>query len=309
MVDSAISITNLNKIYSGSQHYALRDVNLEIKKNSIFGLLGPNGAGKSSLINILAGLCVKTSGTIKIMGTDFDLEPLKIKYLLGVVPQEIVLDNFFNVEDGLEFYAGYFGIRPQQRKTAQLIDDIDLTSKAKSLPRMLSGGMKRRMLIAKAMVASPPILILDELTAGVDVELRQHLWNYILKLKSQGATIILTTHYLQEAEKLCDDIAFINNGRMIHVDKKENLLQAIGSKKLIVEYDGGNNDRLTQINALKTDSLKIEDGKITATFNSSCDINKLLQEILSLGVGIKDLKIQATDLEDVYKKYISNAKI
>jgi ABC-2 type transport system ATP-binding protein len=300
-MDNAISIRNLNKIYSSNKPYALKDINLDIKRNTIFGLLGPNGAGKSTLINILAGLTKKTSGSINVLGQDFDLDNTKIKYLLGVVPQEIALDNFFDVRNALEFHAGYFGIRPEMRKTEQIMQALNLADKAKSTPRMLSGGMKRRLLIAKAMVASPPILILDEPTAGVDIELRGHLWDYVLKLKEAGTTIILTTHYLAEAEKLCDEIAFINKGAIIHVDKKDNLLNTLGSKKMIIECSNID-ERMLQ----NYPEISVIDGGLMITFDGKETINHILQHIISLGVEIRDIKIERDDLESIYKKYITH---
>jgi ABC-2 type transport system ATP-binding protein len=295
----AIRITNLNKTYNDGATYALNGVNLQIKQNSIFGLLGPNGAGKSTLINILAGLTVKTSGEISILDTDFDLHPQKIKYMLGIVPQEISLDTFFNVENSLEFYAGYFGIKPEDRKTLEIMRAMNLESKAKSTSRMLSGGMKRRLLIAKAMVHSPQILILDEPTAGVDIELRNQLWDYVLELKARGTTIILTTHYLAEAERLCDEIAFIDKGKIIHSDKKENLLNTLGSKKLIIQFS--NTDFMLPEDI---EGIELKDNQLMVNFTANDNINKLLHSILSLGVEIKDIKIESEDLESVYKKYI-----
>jgi ABC-2 type transport system ATP-binding protein len=294
----AIEIKNLTKVYDNKYH-ALRGINLSIKKNTIFGLLGPNGAGKSSLINILSGMSAKTSGSIKVLGSDFDKDPIKIKYLLGIVPQEIFLDTFFNVEDTLELYAGYFGIRPNERKTSQIMQAMHLTSKAKSTPAMLSGGMKRRLMVAKAMVHSPKILILDEPTAGVDIELRQQLWDYVLQLKDQGTTIILTTHYLAEAEKLCDEIAFIDKGQIIHSDKKHNLLNTLGSKRIIIQCQEIDNVKLQQY-----PEIRAEGSKLIINFSINDDVNQLLSNILSLGVVIKNIQIEQDDLESVYKHYI-----
>ena len=297
----AIQINNLNKIYNNG-YQALNGINLNIKQGTIFGLLGPNGAGKSSLINILSGVSVKTSGAIKIFGYDFDQDPIKSKYLIGIVPQEIALDTFFNVYDALEFYAGYFGIRSKDRKTSQIMQAVHLSKVAGSTPRMLSGGMKRRLLIAKAMVHSPKILILDEPTAGVDIELRDQLWEYVLELKAQGTTIILTTHYLAEAEKLCDEIAFIDKGRIIHCDQKENLINTLGSKKMIIECD-----QIDPIKLASFPNIAVQDNaKLAINFNANQNINQLLSDILNLGVNIKNIQIERDDLESIYKRYIQH---
>jgi ABC-2 type transport system ATP-binding protein len=299
MDELAIKISNLNKIYPSNNFHALQNIDLQIRKNTVFGLLGPNGAGKSTLINILAGLAIKTSGNINVLGADFDLDPLKIKYLLGVVPQEIALDTFFDVRTALEFHAGYFGLTPEKRKTDEILKALHLSDKSRSTPRMLSGGMKRRLLIAKAMVHSPPILILDEPTAGVDIDLREQLWEYVMELKARGTTIILTTHYLEEAEQLCDDIAFINKGKIILSDKKENLLNTLGSRKMVIECCD-----IIQLPPSENHDFTLKDNKIIFTFNKNQNINGILYYVLGLGIAIKDIRIEQDDLEGIYKKYI-----
>jgi ABC-2 type transport system ATP-binding protein len=300
MDNYAIDINNLNKIYSNNFR-ALHDVNLKVSRNSIFGLLGPNGSGKSTLINILAGLTVKNSGQINILGTDFDQNPSKIKYLLGIVPQEIALDTFLRVQETLGIHAGYFGLRPKDQKTNEILKSLALNDKAQSTPRMLSGGMKRRLLIAKAMVHSPPILILDEPTAGVDIELREQLWNYVRELKERGTTIILTTHYLEEAENLCDEIAFIDKGKIIHSDKKQNLLHTLGSKKLIIEFVAPITDlNISNINY----EINVDSNQMIIKFDPTKNINDLLSDILKLNSEIKNISIESEDLEDIYRKYI-----
>src|SRR6476619_1115868 len=231
MDEPAIRIESLSKTYAGGKR-ALNDVSFDVPRGQIFGLLGPNGAGKSTLINILAGLVVKTGGKVTIWGFDIDEHPRNAKRSIGVVPQEIIFDPFFTPRETLEIQAGLYGVPPAGRKSDELLAAMHLTDKANAYSRTLSGGMKRRLLIAKAMVHSPPILILDEPTAGVDVELRSQLWQYILDLKDKGTTIILTTHYLAEAQNLCDEIAFIDKGKVVHVDKKEHLLKTLGSKKM-----------------------------------------------------------------------------
>ena len=238
MSDLAIEISNLNKVYKKSkkspEKVALKSINLQIKKGSFFGLLGPNGAGKSTIINILAGLVNKTSGQVKIGGLDIDQNQQLAKFKIGIVPQELVIDPFFNVRETLEIYAGYYGIRKSERRTDEIIAALGLTDKANSTPRSLSGGMRRRLLVAKALVHNPEILVLDEPTAGVDVELRNQLWNYVKKLNAAGTTILLTTHYLEEAEELCDELAIINHGQVIACDRKENLMKLLSSKELII---------------------------------------------------------------------------
>ncbi|HLD77143.1 MAG TPA: ABC transporter ATP-binding protein, partial [Rickettsiales bacterium] len=201
MTEFAIEIEKLTKIYKKSAKsptkLALDGVDLKIKKGSFFGLLGPNGAGKSTIINILGGLVKKSAGNIKVCGFDIDVEPLKYKFELGIVPQELIIDPFFNVRETLEIYAGYFGVRKKNRRTDEIIEALGLKDQVNARPRSLSGGMRRRLLVAKALVHNPKILILDEPTAGVDVELRQQLWQYVKKLNGQGTTIVLTTHYLE----------------------------------------------------------------------------------------------------------------
>ena len=214
----AIRIESLSKIYAGKgtdPKPALNDVTFDVPRGQIFGLLGPNGAGKSTLINILAGLVTKSSGKVTIWGFDIDEHPRNAKRSIGVVPQEIIFDPFFTPRETLEIQAGLYGIAAADRKSDELLAAMHLTDKAKAYSRTLSGGMKRRLLVAKAMVHSPPILVLDEPTAGVDVELRRQLWDYVRKLHDQGVTIVLTTHYLEEAEELCDRIAIINHGQVI----------------------------------------------------------------------------------------------
>ena len=238
MTDFAIEISNLGKTYKKSKRSAektaLQSINLQIKKGSFFGLLGPNGAGKSTIINILAGLVNKTSGVVKIGGIDIDKDQQAAKFKIGIVPQELVIDPFFNVRETLEIYAGYYGIKKSERRTDEIIEALGLKDKALATPRSLSGGMRRRLLVAKALVHNPEILVLDEPTAGVDVDLRNQLWNYVKKLNQSGTTILLTTHYLEEAEELCDEIAIINHGQVIACDRKENLMNVLSSKELII---------------------------------------------------------------------------
>ena len=304
MSQDAILIENLTKKYeerrADSGFLALNDLSLKIPQGSIFGLLGPNGAGKSTLINILAGTVVMTKGHVDIMGTDIVEFPKKAKSLIGIVPQEVVYDTFFPIEQALEFTAGYYGVPKNERKTAEILKALGLWDKRKSFPQQLSGGMKRRFLIAKAMVHSPKVLILDEPTAGVDIELRNQLWEYVVELNKGGMTIIITTHYLAEAQELCDEIAFINKGRIIKQDTKANLLSELGTRHIDIEF---NND-------VARDSLKISpefeyeiiaDNKVRFQLNSEDNnYTNLLKQISSTNVDIKDIRVSQPDLEKIF---------
>ncbi|MFM6972240.1 MAG: ABC transporter ATP-binding protein [Alphaproteobacteria bacterium] len=306
----AIEITNLNKIYKKNQKSppkeALKNINFSIKKGSIFGLLGPNGAGKSTIINIMAGLVNKTSGTVKIAGIDLDENSIDAKFKIGIVPQELVIDPFFNVYETLEIYAGYYGIAKKNRRTDEIITALGLQDKAKSTPRSLSGGMRRRLLVAKALVHNPEILVLDEPTAGVDVELRNQLWNYVLQLNQAGTTILLTTHYLEEAEKLCDEIAIINKGEVIAYDSKENLMKILSNKEIIIATD--QEIKIEEITE-KLPNLKVKNlnnSKISINYDpEKIDVENILKIIYDLGIHIKDIATQQPDLEEIFKHIIS----
>src|SRR3982750_1873117 len=240
MDEPAIRIESLSKTYAAKgipPKPALNDVSFDVPRGQIFGLLGPNGAGKSTLINILAGLVVKTSGKVNIWGFDIDEHPRNAKRSMGVVPQEIIFDPFFTPRETLEIQAGLYGIAASQRMSDELLAAMHLTDKANAYSRTLSGGMKRRLLVAKAMVHSPPILVLDEPTAGVDVELRRQLWDYVRQLNGQGVTIVLTTHYLEEAEQLCDRIAIIHHGRLIANETTRTLVGMAQEKAVEVVVD------------------------------------------------------------------------
>jgi ABC-2 type transport system ATP-binding protein len=238
--DFAIEASGLVKTYPASrstpEKTALKGIDLVVPRGSIFGLLGPNGAGKSTFINILAGLVLKTAGTVKIWGVDIDQAPRTARAAIGVVPQEIVTDVFFTPRESLEVQAGFYGVRKKDRKTDEILAALGLTDKADAYVRQLSGGMKRRLMVAKAMVHQPPILILDEPTAGVDVELRAELWEYIRRLHADGTTILLTTHYLEEAEELCEEIALIRAGRLIARDTADNLRADFGAADIAGVY-------------------------------------------------------------------------
>ncbi|MEO8141742.1 MAG: ABC transporter ATP-binding protein, partial [Sphingomicrobium sp.] len=232
----AIRIESLSKTYAGGK-VALDDVSFDVPRGQIFGLLGPNGAGKSTIINILAGMVTKSSGTANVWGFDIDAHPRNAKRSIGIVPQEILFDPFFTPREALELQAGLYNVPKAKRITDQLLAAVRLTDKADAYARTLSGGMKRRLLVAKAMVHSPPILVLDEPTAGVDIELRQQLWDYVRQLNRDGVTVVLTTHYLEEAEQLCDRIAIINHGKLIANEPTRELIAKAQDKAVVVEID------------------------------------------------------------------------
>ena len=301
---NVLSVKKLNKIYRKNIH-ALKDLNLEVKEGEILGLLGPNGAGKSTFINILAGVTDKTSGDVIVWGFDLDKNPRQVRVSLGIVPQEISVDPFFTPKKLLDLQAGLFGVKKKDRITDTILDLVALKDKSNSYTRNLSGGMKRRLLIAKALVHKPPIIILDEPTAGVDVDLRKNLWDNIRSLKKLGVTIILTTHYLQEAEELCDRVGIIHKGNLIALDTTENMLNKIQTKTLKFEInkrivlDDMNNKDFTILN--NTDSeFKIEYNK--QEFN----IQKIIKLLENQGILIKDIKSEDPDLEDVFVNLTNN---
>ncbi len=310
-----LDIHSLTKTYtskiSKQNKEALKGVSLQIEKGSIFGLLGPNGAGKSTLINIIAGLVNKTSGKVIINDFDLDKDPEKVRASIGIVPQEVVIDPFFNVYQTLEYYAGYYGIRKGQRRTDEILKALNLSDKADANPRRLSGGMKRRLLVAKALVHNPPIIILDEPTAGVDVELRTQLWDYVRELNKKGATILLTTHYLEEAEELCDRIAVINHGQIIANDTTANLKSKLGVKHIIFKFDSqihGGLDFLSNCGIARQDFEKTDnDYGIKVTFNKlDTPLNKLISGFSSAGLIIKDITTEESNLEDVFKILVNS---
>jgi ABC-2 type transport system ATP-binding protein len=307
----AVEIKDLCKTYKKTKKSpakdALKSINLQIKKGSFFGLLGPNGAGKSTIINILASLVNKTSGNVKIGGIDIDKDMQAAKFKIGIVPQELVIDPFFNVRETLEIYAGYYGVEKSKRRTDEIIEILGLKDKAFARPRSLSGGMKRRLLVAKALVHSPEILVLDEPTAGVDVELRNQLWKYVKKLNQEGVTIILTTHYLEEAEELCDEIAIINDGEVISCDSKENMMQILSSKELIISCSEPLQD-LAFLKAIPGAVGKLSrDGKIIISYDpKKIAVEKILRTISDSKISICDISTKQPDLEEVFKHLIKN---
>jgi len=294
----AISIVNLEKTYAGGKH-ALDGVSIDVPRGEIFGLLGPNGAGKSTLINILAGLVNKTGGTAIVWGFDIDKHPRNAKYSIGIVPQEILFDPFFTPAETLDQQAGLYGVPKAKRRTMELLRAVRLEDKAGAYSRTLSGGMKRRLLVAKAMVHSPPILVLDEPTAGVDIELRQQLWAYVRELNAQGVTIVLTTHYLEEAEKLCDRIAIINHGRLIANETTRTLVGMAQEKAVEVTVDRD----LTHVpDAPCFDKIAIiADRTLAITYRKDkVNAGEVLAALAADGLGIVDVSTREADLEDVF---------
>ena len=298
----AIAVNNLSKVYKSSSDtdkLALDNISLAIKKGSIFGLLGPNGAGKSTFINILADLAKKTSGEIEVLNINHESNLIEAKRLMGIVPQELNIDPFFTPYELLEIQAGLYGIKKKDRKTMEILKMLALEDKAKAYARTLSGGMRRRLLIAKAMVHDPEILILDEPTAGVDVELRSNLWENIHKLNQNGKTIIITTHYLHEAEELCNEIAIINEGKLIAHDTTVNIKSFLDKVTVIVDYNDNSFD-LSGLNELNVE-IKIKDRQVLVNYKpSEVNFNLMLNALNSSGSQIINMKIIETKLEDVF---------
>ncbi len=294
---TAIAIDNLTKVYAGGKR-ALDGISLEIPRGSMFGLLGPNGAGKSTMINILAGLVNKTGGTASIWGFDIDAHPRNAKRSIGIVPQELVFDAFFTPFETLELQAGLFGVPKRQRRTMELLRAVHLDDKAHVYSRTLSGGMKRRLLVAKALVHAPPVLVLDEPTAGVDIELRAQLWEYVRELHAQGTTVVLTTHYLEEAEQLCDRIAIVNNGRIVANDLTSVLLSSAGDKVLMVTVDRD----LAAAPAGLAGKVELKNERTLAiTYDKrASSAGEVLASIAAAGLTIVDVSTQEADLEDVF---------
>ena len=300
--DYAIEIEGLRKTYAGTRNQppkeALKGIDLKIKRGSIFGLLGPNGAGKSTTINILAGVTNKTSGSVKIWGRDIDKQPRDARAAIGVVPQEIAADVFFTPRESLDVQAGFYGVPKAERRTDELLAAMGLTDKAKAYVRQLSGGMKRRLMVAKAMVHNPPILILDEPTAGVDVELRRQLWHYVVGLNKLGVTIVLTTHYLEEAQELCDTIAIVNRGEVVACEPTHQLLRRLDTRTVVITPQSA----LSEVPALGRYSGVIRpDGQLAVTFKTGeSGVEAVLAAVREAGVAIKDLATEDPDLEDVF---------
>ncbi len=298
----AISARGVTKTYPGTKKSpakeALKGIDLDIKQGSVFGLLGPNGAGKSTFINILAGLTRKSAGQVSIWGFDLDKNPRQTRASLGIVPQEINADVFFTPKEGLEIQAGLFGVPKSERRTMDILKRLGLEDKADAYVRMLSGGMKRRLLVAKAMVHAPPILILDEPTAGVDIELRKQMWEQVMDLHAQGVTVILTTHYLEEAQELCDTIGIIHNGELVTCKPKTELLSSLDSKMLMVVPEAPI-QKVPPLGGLDT-QLR-EDGALYITYKpSQTKVSDILAGVSEAGISVKDISTVEADLEDVF---------
>jgi len=300
--ENAINIKNLKKEYKNPDgkgtFLALDSISVTIPRGSIFGLLGPNGAGKSTFINILAGLAIKTSGEAIIWGNDIDKHPKASRSSLGVVPQELTIDPFFSPKESLEQQAGLYGVRPKERNVDYILKMLDLDDKAEAYSRTLSGGMRRRLLVAKAMVHRPPILILDEPTAGVDIELRQQLWHYVRKLNENGTTIILTTHYLEEAEELCDTIAILDHGKIVRCAPTQELLEDVDLKTITLKASGHldiNNETLKKMKA------NVDNNIIEIHFNPKVESSReILAEVENSGVVVSDFEVKGSSLETAF---------
>ena len=298
----ALKVENLTKIYSAKtseEIRALNNLNLEVKVGEIFGLLGPNGAGKTTFLNILAGIVIKNSGNVNVWGYDLDKNPRQVRASIGIVPQEVNLDAFFSPKDLLELQAGLYGIPKKDRITNTILKLVSLEKQANSYARSLSGGMKRRLLIAKAMVHRPPILVLDEPTAGVDVQLRRNLWNNVKVLNKQGVTIILTTHLMYEAQEMCNKIAIINKGNLITLDTTDNLLDSIKTKKITFKVK-----KINKINSKNSNGIKFSYGsnnEITALYErKKHKIDQIINKIKDAKMEIHDISTDEGNLEDVF---------
>ena len=305
---SVLSVKNLNKIYNSKDSNsinALNNLNLDVKEGEIFGLLGPNGAGKSTFINILGGSVIKTEGKVNVWGFDLDKNPRQVRASIGIVPQEVNIDPFFSPKDLLELQAGLYGVKKKDRITDTILKLVSLEKQANSYSRSLSGGMKRRLMVAKAMVHQPPIVILDEPTAGVDVELRKKLWDNVKSLNEKGVTIILTTHYLEEAEKMCDRIGILSQGELVALDTTKNLLDKIQTK--IVNFI---TDKKANIDGNQLESLKVisnENGKLSISYEKSkINIDQIIKYLSTQNIKIFDISTDDGDLEDVFLRLTKN---
>ena len=310
--DYAIETEGLSTTYggnggggSGGGNEALKDVSLHVPRGSFFGLLGPNGAGKSTLINILAGLVIKTSGEARVWGHDIEREMRNARLSIGVVPQELNIDPYFTPKELLEVQAGFYGVKKSERRTAEVLDAVGLSDKADAYARSLSGGMRRRLLVAKAMVHSPPVLILDEPSAGVDVDLRRQLWERVTEMNRQGITVLLTTHYLEEAQALCDTIAIINHGRLIACEPTKDLISRLDTKEITVTLDR-DIDGIPE--TLSPYDVDLNDGR-DLTFSyppSKINSGEILTAVQDAGLGIVDIKTREAELEDIFLQLTGN---
>ncbi|MFL2660534.1 MAG: ABC transporter ATP-binding protein [Alphaproteobacteria bacterium] len=304
MKKKIIEVKKLAKKYKNDSKYALDHIDLSIREGSIHGLLGPNGAGKSTFINILSGLVNKTAGKVEVCGVNLDNDPKTVRGNLGVVPQEIMIDPFFTPMEIMNIQAGMYAVKKKNIMNSEILSKLGLGDKANAYARSLSGGMKRRLMVAKAMVHNPPILILDEPTAGVDVELRSKLWESIRELNKKGTTVILTTHYLKEAELLCDEIAVINKGKVIVNDTKKNLLKILDEKEITIEFHQKIKRMPSKIRSL---CIRQSHNSITLKFNKSkTNTIELLKEFVNNKLELKDITTKDSDLEDIFIKLLEN---
>ena len=301
---NVLSVKNLNKIYrdkSTNSIHAINNLNLDVQEGEIFGLLGPNGAGKTTFINILAGLVIKTSGDVIVWDFDLDKNPRQVRASIGIVPQEVNLDPFFSPRKLLEFQAGLYGIKKENRITEEILKLVSLEEQADSYARSLSGGMKRRLLIAKSLVHQPPIIILDEPTAGVDLELRNNLWKNMKLLNKQGVTIILTTHNLSEAEQMCNRIGILNKGNLVALDTTQNLLEKIKTKKIIFKLNKNVDPNIFVDPFIKVSS-KNENEIAVSYEKNNITTEKVIKLIQKQDLEIVDIYTEDADLEDVFIK-------
>jgi ABC-2 type transport system ATP-binding protein len=295
----AISFQSVSKIYpakngsTGQALHALNNVQFDIQEGEFFGLLGPNGAGKTTLISILAGLTRASSGSIRVLGSNVQSDFAAARRKLGIVPQELVFDPFFNVREALRFQSGYFGVKNNDAWIDELLQSLGLTDKANANMRQLSGGMKRRMLVAQALVHKPPVIVLDEPTAGVDVELRQTLWQFIAKLNKQGSTVLLTTHYLEEAEALCSRIAMLKTGNVVALANTSELLKAASSNVLRFKID-------SELPKQLADKARITGRIVQFPAHDALEIETYLSAVREAGLVAEDVEIRKADLEDVF---------
>ena len=299
----AIAARGVAKTYTGPRggapKQALKGFDLDIPAGTVFGLLGPNGAGKSTFINIMAGTVIKSAGTVRVWGTDIDENPRQARANIGIVPQELNIDAYFTPRETLEMQAGLFGVPSSERRTDEILDAVGLSEQAHSYARRLSGGMRRRLLVAKAMVHSPPILVLDEPTAGVDVALRQRLWDNIRSLNEAGVTIVLTTHYLEEAEALCDDIAILNHGQLVANKPKSALMAGARAKEVRLTLAGGTPDDLPA--ALAALGARPAEGGIAVRYDpSASSVGAIIAAVAAAGLEITDVTTDEPDLEEVF---------
>ena len=305
---NALKVEKLTKIYStksSNKIVALNNLNLEVKEGDIFGLLGPNGAGKTTFLNILAGTVIKNSGSVNVWGYDLDENPRQVRSSIGIVPQEVNLDAFFSPKDLLELQAGLYGIPKKDRITDTILKMVSLENQANTYARSLSGGMKRRLLIAKAMVHRPPILVLDEPTAGVDIKLKKNLWSNVKALNKQGVTIILTTHLMYEAEEMCNRIAIINKGNLIKLDTTKNLLDNIKTKKIIFKVEKINKINPDNLNGIKL-SYNSTNEIIVSYERKKYKIDEIINKVKNAGMEIHDISTDEGNLEDVFIELTKN---